>query len=59
MRIHKARNGAYNLDREREYNWWKGRPSGPVHRLSAAELAEFAKARGLQAVGAGRDVRHK
>ena len=46
MRMHRARGAAYDLTREREYNWWKAKQgrklNGPVHHYSADELAEFA-----------------
>jgi hypothetical protein len=52
MRVHKARGAAYDLDRERQYNWWKAKPgrklNGAVHHLSRAELQAFADAEGLE-----------
>jgi hypothetical protein len=51
MRVHKARGAAYDIDKERQYNWWKPgkgeRRVGAVHHLSRQELAEFAQANGL------------
>lgn len=51
MRIHKARGAAYDLDRERQYSWWKPgkgeRRVGAVHHLSKTELQEFADREGL------------
>lgn len=51
MRVHRARGAAYDLTREREYNWWKAKRgrklNGPVHQLSREELADFADQHGL------------
>jgi len=52
MRIHKGRGAAFDLDRERQYNWWKAKPgrklNGPVHQLTRQELQEFAEREGLE-----------
>lgn len=52
MRVHKTRGAAYDLDKERQYNWWKARPgrklNGPVHQLSRQELSDFAAEHGLE-----------
>ena len=65
MRVHKARGAAYDLDKERQWNWWRpksaGRRVGPVRQLTAAELRAFAEERGMQVSGQARvaDARHK
>jgi hypothetical protein len=52
MIVHRARGAAYDLTREREYNWWKAKRgrklNGPVHHCSREELAEFAAEQGLE-----------
>jgi hypothetical protein len=52
MRVHKARGAAYDLDKERQWNWFrpgKGeRRSGPVHHLTVAELRDFAEREGME-----------
>lgn len=51
MRVHKARGAAYDLDKERQWNYWrpgKGiRRCGPVHHLTGTELEQFAEREGL------------
>jgi hypothetical protein len=51
MRVHKARGAAYDLDKERQYNWWKAKPgrklNGSCHHLSRSELQAFAESNGL------------
>lgn len=51
MRIHKSRSAAYDLDKERQYNWWKAKPgrklNGTVHHLTRQELSDFAAENGL------------
>lgn len=52
MRVHKARGADYDVDKERQYNWWrpgKGeRRVGAVHHLSRSELQAFAEEHGLE-----------
>ena len=52
MRIHKGRGASYDVDKERQYNWWKAKPgrklNGAVHQLSRQELQEFAEREGLE-----------
>ena len=52
MRVHKARGAAYDLDRERQWNWFRPgrgeRRVGAVHQLSKSELQEFADREGLE-----------
>lgn len=64
MRMHRARGAAYDLTREREWNWWRTKrgkaTNGAVHHFSAQELAEFAEDRQLDVATSVtvRDVRH-
>ena len=52
MRVHKARGAAYDLDKERQWNWFrpgKGeRRVGAVRQLSRQELEAFATSEGLE-----------
>jgi len=52
MRIHKGRSASYDIDKERQYNWWKAKPgrklNGEVRHLSRQELQEFAEREGLE-----------
>lgn len=65
MRVHKARGAAYDLDRERQYNWWKSKPgrklNGAVHQYTRKELAEFCAENGMELAGncTVADARHK
>ena len=51
MRVHKAQGAGYDVDKERQYNWWKAKPgrklNGPVHQLTRNELQAFADSEGL------------
>lgn len=51
MRVHKARGAAYDLDKERNWNWFrpgKGeRRPGAVRTLNQQELREFCEREGL------------
>ena len=53
MRIHKGRGAAYDIDKERQHNWWRpsrgdsDRRNGSVKHLTKTELAEFAEREGL------------
>jgi len=64
MRVHKARGAAYDLDKERQWNWFRPgrgeRRSGPVTHLSKAELLEFCEREGYEVACriSVRDVRH-
>ena len=54
MRVHLARGAATDLNRERQWDWWKPGASdnqrrvGACHHLSRQELQEFAEREGLE-----------
>lgn len=53
MRIHKGRGAAFDIDKERQHNWWRPnrgdaeRRNGPVKHLTGEELQAFAEREGL------------
>lgn len=48
MRVHKARGAATDVDRERQWNWWRApKKRGGVHQLTRQELEQFAQENGL------------
>ena len=52
MRVHKAQGAGFDIDKERQHNWWKPgkgfRRTGQVTHLSKSELQEFADREGLE-----------